>query len=138
MIHTKLLKLNTIDNGNKMEPSQSSAKIPMENYIFFRRFSRSIFLKKSLSFPELPIISWSLDILHQVTMVSSAEGLVSGRRSHRVAPLRRPISDKLEFRLVPASPERLQPLLLIGLIWSPTRWPRRPKSRPLAEPSIIR
>jgi len=66
-------------------------------------------------------------------IVSSANGLDSGRQSHRVEPLWRPIS---EFRLVPASPERLQPLLLIGLFWCPFRWPRRPKSRPLAEPSI--
>jgi len=69
-------------------------------------------------------------------IVSSANGLDSGRQSHRVEPLWQPISDKLEFRLVPASPERLQPLLLIGLFWCPTRWPRRPESRPLAEPSI--
>ena len=38
---------------------------------------------------------------------------------------------------VPASPKRSQPLLLIGLFWYPTRWPRRPESRPLAEPSIF-
>jgi len=69
-------------------------------------------------------------------IVSSAKGLDSGRRSYRVEPLRRPISDKLEFRLVPTSPERLQPLLLIFLFWCPARWPRRPESRPLAEPSI--
>ena len=72
----------------------------------------------------------------RLVIVSSAKGLDSGRRSHRVERLRRPISVRLEFRLVPASPERLQPLLLIGLFWCPTRWPRRPESRPLAEPSI--
>ena len=68
------------------------------------------------------------------SIVSSAKGLDSGRRSRRVERLRRPISVRLEFRLVPASPERLQPLLLIGLFWCPARWPHRPESRPLAEP----
>jgi len=37
---------------------------------------------------------------------------------------------------VPASPERLQALPLIGLFWCPTRWLRRPESRPLAELTI--
>jgi len=36
---------------------------------------------------------------------------------------------------VPASTERSQPQFLIGLFWCPTRWPRRPESRPLAEQS---
>ena len=67
---------------------------------------------------------------------AKAKGLDSGRRSHRVEPLWRPISVKLEFRLVPASPERLQPLLLIGLFWCPARWLRRPESIPLADPSV--
>ena len=69
-------------------------------------------------------------------IVSSAKGLCSSRWGHRVEPLWQPISDKLEIQHHHASPERSQPLLLIGLFWCPTRWTRRPESTPLAEPSI--
>jgi len=69
---------------------------------------------------------------HQYGIVSSAKGLDSGRRSHRVEPLWRPISDKLEFRYRP----NVRLLSLIGLFWCPTRWPRWPESRPFAELTI--